>query len=180
MRKGCVAPALAAAYVHDPDNRPSVEAAAKAWYAQAKAAFLRAHPGGWTRTTACRWWSSRLPAEASEPRIGLRPSSNGSRKTLARMAFAPISSRSVASRAAASARPCSIRVWRTATRVDAARLAPRRRSSSPRISLPLRWQAGFSRICLQVFCPILGKTTVAQRSNRDSSMRAAAGSRDPS
>jgi hypothetical protein len=42
---GCVAPALAAAYVHDPDKRPSVEEAAEAWYAQAKAAFLRAHAG---------------------------------------------------------------------------------------------------------------------------------------
>ena len=41
----CVAPASAAAYVHEPDRRPSVEAAAQAWYEQAKAAFLTAHGG---------------------------------------------------------------------------------------------------------------------------------------
>ncbi len=77
---------------------------------------------------------------------------NGSRKNLARRAFAAISSRSAASRAAASARLCSRRLSQTATRVNAARLAQRRRNSSPRISLPRRWQAGFSRICLR-FCP---------------------------
>ena len=41
----CVARASAAAYVHEPDRRPSVEAAARAWYQQAKAAFLTAHGG---------------------------------------------------------------------------------------------------------------------------------------
>ena len=43
--QGCVAPTLAATYVHEPDRRPSVEKAAEAWYAQAKAAFLAAHGG---------------------------------------------------------------------------------------------------------------------------------------
>jgi hypothetical protein len=41
----CVAPASAAAYVHEPDRRPSVEAAAEAWYEQAKTAFVQAHGG---------------------------------------------------------------------------------------------------------------------------------------
>jgi hypothetical protein len=41
----CVAPKSAAAYVREPNGRPSVEAAAKAWYEQAKAAFLKAHDG---------------------------------------------------------------------------------------------------------------------------------------
>jgi heme exporter protein D len=41
----CAAPTSAAAYIHEPDRRPSVEDAAKAWYEQAKAAFLKAHGG---------------------------------------------------------------------------------------------------------------------------------------
>lgn len=41
----CVAPKSAAAYVREPNGRPSVESAAEAWYAQAKAAFLKAHDG---------------------------------------------------------------------------------------------------------------------------------------
>jgi hypothetical protein len=41
----CIAPASAAAYVHDPESRPSVEDAAHVWYKQAKAAYLEAHGG---------------------------------------------------------------------------------------------------------------------------------------
>ena len=41
----CVAPKSAAAYVHEPNDRPSVESAAEVWYEQAKAAFLKAHDG---------------------------------------------------------------------------------------------------------------------------------------
>jgi hypothetical protein len=41
----CPVPKSAAAYPHRPDDRPSVEAAAKAWYAQAKTAFAQAHHG---------------------------------------------------------------------------------------------------------------------------------------
>src|SRR4029077_1600709 len=41
----CVVPESAAAYVHEPDQRPSVEAAAKAWYEQAKTAFVEARGG---------------------------------------------------------------------------------------------------------------------------------------
>ena len=38
-------PKSAAAYPHRPDDRPNVEAAAKAWYAQARTAFAQAHDG---------------------------------------------------------------------------------------------------------------------------------------
>ena len=41
----CPAPKSAAAYPHRPDDRPNVETAAKAWYAQAKTAFAQAHDG---------------------------------------------------------------------------------------------------------------------------------------
>jgi hypothetical protein len=41
----CPAPKSAAAYPHRPDERPNVETAAKAWYAQAKTAFAQAHHG---------------------------------------------------------------------------------------------------------------------------------------
>jgi hypothetical protein len=41
----CRAPESAAAYPRHPDNRPNVETAAKAWYAQAKIAFAQAHHG---------------------------------------------------------------------------------------------------------------------------------------
>jgi hypothetical protein len=41
----CHASKLAAVYPHHPDERPTVEAAAKAWYAQAKAAFAQAQNG---------------------------------------------------------------------------------------------------------------------------------------
>jgi heme exporter protein D len=41
----CRAPESAAAYPHHADERPNVETAAKAWYAQAKAAFAQAHRG---------------------------------------------------------------------------------------------------------------------------------------
>jgi hypothetical protein len=41
----CRAPESAAAYPHRPDDRPNVETAAKAWYAQAKTAFAQAHRG---------------------------------------------------------------------------------------------------------------------------------------
>jgi hypothetical protein len=39
----CRAPESAAAYPHLPNDRPNVEDAAKAWYAQAKASFAQAH-----------------------------------------------------------------------------------------------------------------------------------------
>jgi hypothetical protein len=42
---GCPVPKSAAVYPHSPDDRPSVEKAAKAWYAQAKTAFVQAHHG---------------------------------------------------------------------------------------------------------------------------------------
>ena len=41
----CRAPESAATYPHRPDDRPNVETAAKAWYAQAKTAFAQAHHG---------------------------------------------------------------------------------------------------------------------------------------
>jgi hypothetical protein len=41
----CRAPESAATYPHHPDDRPNVETAAKAWYAQAKTAFAQAHHG---------------------------------------------------------------------------------------------------------------------------------------
>ena len=41
----CPVPKSAAAYPHRPDDRPNVETAAKAWYAQAKTAFAQAHHG---------------------------------------------------------------------------------------------------------------------------------------
>jgi heme exporter protein D len=43
--EGCPAPKSAAEYPHRPDDRPNVETAAKAWYAQAKTAFALAHHG---------------------------------------------------------------------------------------------------------------------------------------
>jgi heme exporter protein D len=39
----CVAPSWAPAFPKSPDGRPSVETAAKIWYAQAKAAYARSH-----------------------------------------------------------------------------------------------------------------------------------------
>ena len=39
----CVAPSSAPAFPKSPDERPTVEAAAKIWYAQAKAAYARSH-----------------------------------------------------------------------------------------------------------------------------------------
>jgi heme exporter protein D len=42
---GCPVPKSAAAYPHRPGDRPNVEAAARAWYAQAKTAFAQAHHG---------------------------------------------------------------------------------------------------------------------------------------
>jgi hypothetical protein len=41
----CRAPESAATYPRRPDDRPNVETAAKAWYAQAKTAFAQAHHG---------------------------------------------------------------------------------------------------------------------------------------
>ena len=41
----CIAPQSAAAYPHRPDDRPNLETAARAWYAQASTAFAQAHHG---------------------------------------------------------------------------------------------------------------------------------------
>ena len=102
-----------------PDERPTVAAAARAWYEQAKAAYAKAHGRG-ARADAHRRDGRRRHPRRLLDGDGSREAREGFRERRA-AACAPISSPSAASPAAASAPPLSRRLWRNATRTNAQR-----------------------------------------------------------